>query len=249
MIGTGGVFGQPGPGHFTVNKFGRNPDVDTGTTPEDIWSGGGEYPFPSSPVSLEILSSAAADDDGDTGANTVEIEGLDANWELQTETVTMNGVAAVNLAKQYIRIFRAKVLTAGTDGENAGIITIRDQGAGTIRAIIDFNAALGGGAGQTLMAIYTIPAGKKGVIRRHWARLDRFPGTDAQMRIVIRPFGGAWLTKETWSISETNNHDVEYPNGAGIEVTEKTDIRMEVFVVGANDVVIDAGFDIEGEDA
>lgn len=249
-IGNASRPGDPGPGFFTVNKFGRNPDVDTTGVPEDVWSGGGLYPFQAAPVNLEILSGSALDDDGNTGANTVEVEGLDANWDIQTEIVTMDGVTPVNLVNQYIRAYRAKVITAGNLETNAGIITIRDQGGGgSDRAIIPFDAALGGGAGQTLMAIYPVPAGKKAIIRRHWSRLDKFPGTDAQMRIVVRPFGEAWQTKETWSVSENNNHDVTYPDKTGIEVPAKSDIRIETFVVGANDVVIDAGFDLELEDA
>ena len=51
-LGNGAIAGEQGPGFFSVNKFGRNPDIDTGSTPEDVWSGGGLYPFidPASPV-------------------------------------------------------------------------------------------------------------------------------------------------------------------------------------------------------
>ncbi len=45
-----------------VNKFGRNPDVDAGSTPEDVWNGGGTYAgFPTgSTEQFQVFSSSAS---------------------------------------------------------------------------------------------------------------------------------------------------------------------------------------------
>jgi hypothetical protein len=73
--------------------------------------------------------------------------------------------------------------------------------------------------------------------------------TTAQLRIATKPSGGAWNTKETFPISADKIHDITYPGRTGISVGPLTQVKIEVFDVGANDAVIDAGFDIEGEDA
>lgn len=49
-------------GATSINKFGKNSDIDTGSDPEDVWEGGGIYDFyPTTDQSMEILSSDAAD--------------------------------------------------------------------------------------------------------------------------------------------------------------------------------------------
>jgi hypothetical protein len=50
------------PGHRIINKFGYNPEVDTGTDPEDVFAGGGIYNFfPTVAQSVEVDSTDAAD--------------------------------------------------------------------------------------------------------------------------------------------------------------------------------------------
>lgn len=51
------------PGYKTGTKFGRNPDIDTGTTPEDVWNAGGVYTGFNATANenLEVLSSDADD--------------------------------------------------------------------------------------------------------------------------------------------------------------------------------------------
>ena len=44
-----------------------------------------------------------------TGARTVLIEGLDENYDIQSETVTMDGTTNVVTTNTYIRLFRMTV--------------------------------------------------------------------------------------------------------------------------------------------
>ena len=102
-----------------INKFGYNTAV--GSTYETITDLGTNV-LPTSAGVVSLVSADANDDDGDTGARTVEIQGLDANYVEQTETVTMNGTSAVSTTASFIRVFRMRVLTAGTSETNEGNI-------------------------------------------------------------------------------------------------------------------------------
>jgi hypothetical protein len=68
-------------GYSVVHKFGANFDIDNGSEPETVWTGGGLYPWSSlaTAQTLYVLSESSED----TG--TLEIQGLDENYNLQTE--------------------------------------------------------------------------------------------------------------------------------------------------------------------
>lgn len=141
------------PGHTRVTASGVNPDVDTGTIPEDIWFTGGLYPFPTTAATLEVLSDSANDAAAGTGMRTMQVIGLDVNHSEITETVTLNGTNVVALANSYLRLNRAQVVSAGSLRTNAGNVTIRETGAGQTRG------AMRAGYGIMRQAIYTVPAG------------------------------------------------------------------------------------------
>lgn len=136
-----------------ITALGNNPDVDTGSLPEDIWTGGGAYPWMTAATALEIVSSDANDAAAGTGARTVSISGLDINYVAVTQVVTLNGTTAVAIPSSLFRINSALIMSAGSGKVNAGTLTIRDSGAGTTRAIIPL------GYGITRQSIYTVPAG------------------------------------------------------------------------------------------
>lgn len=154
-------------GMFAVKKFGRNSAIGTGWT---IVAPGGIYQQPSGTVSMEFVSSDAGDARDDTGAHEITVEGLDANWELQTvatPTHATNGTTAVAISGTWRRIFRAYVSKGGAypaagAGSHIGTITIRVAGAGATYTTIPVVSSLP--VGQSLIGCYTIPTGYTGHI-------------------------------------------------------------------------------------
>jgi len=177
-------------GYSAVNKFGDNHDIDSGAE-EDLWSAGGSYTgWLTSATLVEAVSASADDASAGTGARTIQIWGLDASYAEQTEVITLNGTTAVDSSSTYIRVFRARVLTAGSGGTAAGAITIRVDGAGATVAEIPL------GYNQTEMAIYTVPAGKTAYIFGIFASGgDTLSRAFIDVELKVRESGGVFCTK------------------------------------------------------
>jgi hypothetical protein len=143
-------------GHRTLYKFGYNPDVNGDE--ETIWSQGGDFPYPTSAVTMFVSSTSANDANGGTGANSILIQGLDENYDEVEETVLLNGQTQVATQNSYLRIYRAFVTLCGTGGTSGGIIYVGSSGAtgGVPNTTIYANLHLGN---QTQIAAYTVPAG------------------------------------------------------------------------------------------
>jgi hypothetical protein len=222
-------------GHSLMLKFGRNPDIDQ--TEETVWEGGGTYTFDATAQSLEIVSSNANDSSGGSGARTITLLGLDSTYTSLTQVVTLNGTNAVAIAGRWLRVFRASVTTAGTGGVNAGTLTVRLSGGGATRLVI------GAGNGQTLMAVYTIPAGKTGYMVHYYASLNTAtPATAASMdaRLFTRPSTGVLnLKQQQASMAGLLMYDFGVP----FAITEKTDVYLNASTSSNNSDVC-GGFDI-----
>lgn len=151
-------------GQQIVNKFGRNPDVGTALVHVSI---GGFYQTPTTAQSLEVLSADANDNPAGAGGHKITIQGLDANFDIQSEEVTLNGTTPVALVNTYMRVFRGFISESGSYvttsvPSHTGQITLRNSGAGVTWFIIDTATGVttsGFGIGQTQIGTYTVPAG------------------------------------------------------------------------------------------
>ena len=203
-----------------VYKFGFNTAV--GTTEEGILSQGGVFLYPAAATTMTISSSAGADDVGSTGATSVQIYGLDANYLEQTETLAMDGQTEVVTA-EYIRVFRAIVRAAGSGETNAGTIHI---GEGTVTAGVPATSYLqiGIGDGQTLHTAYTIPANKTAYLTQLLMSTGGNANTVVTGRMCIREFGEIFTVKDhflftrTAPINPIHRIPIKVPAKADIEV-------------------------------
>jgi hypothetical protein len=89
-------------GHEVINIFGYNPDVDT--SEESVWPDGGTIPHPTTASVLKISSSSANDTSAGTGARTVAIFWVDADYNEVSESVILDGQTPVNTGYSYLYI-------------------------------------------------------------------------------------------------------------------------------------------------
>lgn len=213
------------PRFSSIHKYGFNPSI---TGERAIWDNGGAsylYNWQTADQPMEILSSSANDDGSPagTGARTVVVIGQNYAGTEQEETVTMNGVTPVNLKYSYSVVYRAYVDTCGSNLTNAGLITIRVQGAGATLAEIK------AGNGQSLMAVYRIPAGKTGYMVTMTAKCgDNATNAVGFARLWKRPYGGAWRVQEVTTVRTTGSTSIDWTFLSAPVMEELTEIQVSV---------------------
>ena len=165
--------------------FGHNPDVDTGTDPEDVWETGANMTLFADDFLVDIVSTSTADDFGSTGAITVQIFGMDSSYVRVNETLTMNGTGDVVSTQAFRVVYKAVVLTAGTGLTNAGVITIEDQ-SNVVMATIAIGAA------ESHNGIYAI-AHTEDAFLYSWGISTLTPVVDLEAELyVLNVDGGVW---------------------------------------------------------
>lgn len=222
-----------------INKFGEHASIGSGET-EDIWDYGAtaDLAWPTAAAATTIVSTDAADDGAPagTGAQTVQVQGLDDDYNLLTETATLNGTSAVTLTNQFLRVFRAKVTAAGSGATAAGTISVKHGST--------FLAQITIGNNQTLMACYSVPSGYTAYMLSYYATMNRNVVTGAaDLRILARPFGQVWQLKKIIGLAGTGTSGWNYRYPVAPSYAEKTDIRMNATAT-ANGTDISAGFDL-----
>lgn len=212
-------------GHTFVHKFGQNEDLDAGVA-EDIWANGGDYPFDilDAGISIEILSSDANDTSAGTGARQVTIEGLDASYAAQTETVSMNGLTAVAVTGTWTRIQRAYIATdqAGSGEVNAGNLTIRNAGGSS--ETVGYIAA---GKGQTLLGFYTVAAAMTGYMSQFTVGITGSNSARVDLEIIFREIGSSLpvrRVKEHVTVDGNGTTAYVHPYPVPLVVPAKTDV-------------------------
>jgi hypothetical protein len=226
------------PGVTPVFKFGRNLDIDTATTPEDIIDQGGEALFPNAASTLSIVSDSANDTNAGTGINTMIIVGLNSDYEQIQEEVTLAGLTPVITTNSYLRVFSLYATLSGSLQESDGIITATHN-EGLISQIPANEA-------QSLSAIYTVAADHTLMIFDIFtSMLKKSTASQFELHFEIKIFGSnSWRVQQP--ISTIADGASSFERGTQdlfFRVPEKTDIRLRVHEVSTNDIGVSAGID------
>lgn len=197
-------------GHSAVTIFGYNGDVDQ--TEESIWPDGGTVPHPTTASVLDIVSTSTDDDAAGTGARTVFIEGLNSNYNVVSETVTLDGTTAVETVNSYLYINQFYVATAGTGGVNAGEITAKLD-----TTLYDLIAV---GYNQRATAHYCVPAGYTAYLTEGAITAGQATGSTS-VTAFLKQHGPDGILRVV-AISTLNNGSVQYDFAYPIAITEKS---------------------------
>ena len=215
------------PYHKRVFKFGFNPDING--TEETIWDAGGIYVYPSSAVAMTATTTAgtASDDNGVL----VTIQGLDTDYNEVSEEVTLAGAGTATTTQTFLRVYRAFV--SGSQ-EPTGTINITNGGTTYARITV--------GENQTLMALWTVPAGYTAYINH----INIATGTTNANQYITASFLSREINKvfriqlkQTISRGGVADFVIEYP----LPFKEKTDLEVRAVSSGTNNLV-SADFEI-----
>lgn len=226
----------------SVVKFGANFAITAASTPVSLTTAviNTLYPYPTAAEVLEVLSDQAADDAVAVGAGmwTIDVLGLDADWNLQTKTVIMDGANPVTVEGTWRRVFRLEGMTAGALLHNLGNIIARPSGGGDTRCHMPATF------GQSMHCLFTIPDGYVGFFAQ--ARANSLPS-----QTTPAPHGHVALVTRD---NDAPNRPFRVRNTAGLPVQgraviprllqSKTDIELRVLEVDVNFAQISGSFDL-----
>lgn len=214
-----------------VHKFGAVPAMSTSVT-GTVWDKSDTlYPwsaFANSSIltanTTAVNGSPATDDNG----KSITIVGLDDNFEPLQETITISSGTATT-ENAFRRVFRAY-----TSADNINQFRV-STAAGT--EVLRVNIGLA----QTLMAIYTIPAGYKGYLVKGVASCQ-YNG-DATGNMHVRYGGvGAFRVGHSFEVAGVGGK-YEYDFSVPIELPEKTDIDVRC-TMRSNNSRLTTAFDL-----
>jgi len=194
--------------HKTLFKYGYNPLIIS--VNETVWDGGGIYAYPASALAMTVTSAGGATDEDVQ----VMVIGLDADWNEAQQEVTFNGSGTATTTQTFRRVFRAYV-----SGSQAPTGNITIANGGTTYAQITL------GENQTLMAVYTVPAGHTFYLTNGTAThgTGSSGGVYMTVRFMVRAFGGVFRTATKVDISES---EVIFPFTFPLVLPEKTDLEV-----------------------
>lgn len=188
-----------------------------------IWHGNSVYSYLSVASVLTLSSTSVNDTALGTGARTVQIRGLDANYARISEVVTLNGQTGVSTVNSYLRVYGVTSVTVGSTGNNEGTVY---AGTGAIVAGVPANkyVIVLPTDNNSFLGVYTTPAGCTAFVVQ--AAFSIGKGKDVEHSTWVRPFGGIMRKSRNGYlfenvVAQSFNNPLVLPEKCDVEVRGK----------------------------
>ena len=214
-------------GASQIHKFGATPSQSINTT-ATVWDKGDTlYPWSAfDTAGVLVVAQVGANDNG----KTLTVQGLDGDFNVVSEDFTLSSSGTVTGTQTFKRVYRGFLV----DGTNDGQINVSRGGTQVLRILA--------GAGQTLMAVYTVPAGYTGYL--YHGNCSAQSGADATGFMYVRynTVGTTFRVGHTFEVSGDGG-PYDYKFSFPQELAEKTDIDVRL-TTRSNNGRFTAAFDI-----
>jgi hypothetical protein len=211
---------------YLIDKSGATETLGTSpATMVTVWDDTGLYPWNTFTGSGAHIFVASATDDPKMRGVAITIEGLNSNYNLISEVVTMDASDTTTVQETTTNFYRVvKAIVTGTNTNsipNDYDITFKygSSGGTTVAKILATY-------GATQSCTYTIPAGYQGFI----LGVNGSSGQSDEITTMIwdRPLNGAWSQVKTFKfVSGTFEHNMRTP----LVFNEKTDIEIRAYAL------------------
>jgi hypothetical protein len=213
-------------GAFLIDKSGATESLgNSATTMSTVWEGTGLYPWNTFTGTGDKLYIKSVTNDPKVQGKSVTINGLDSNYDIIEEEVTLhasNTMIAVSSVNNFYRINRIYLSGNNTNSlpHDYDIEVRYGSASGTLLSL--FVAPWGRGQN----CIYTVPRGYEAFILKmngNSGKLDEITSS-----LWFHPYGGTWTLQKTFKfISGTFDHNFRTP----LRIPEKTDIEIRAFAL------------------
>jgi len=228
-----------------IHKFGKAPDFDINDGFVTVWDGSDDgdidqtiYQY-STTADIDTISSSSASD-----VQVVEIQGLDSNFLVNLQTATLAGQASTMLVTPLVRVFRMKNIDSSNINGHAYCYVNTTATAGVPDEPTFVRAIMQPDLNQTLMAVYTVPAGKTAYMSNFYFGVAGAIKTSAHvMHLIARPDGQVFQIKHASSVIADGTSHFQHFYDVPEVFQEKTDIEMQSDT-DTNVAAVAGGFDL-----
>ena len=225
-------------GHSQEHVHGYTPNL--GTSMEDVWDDGNTImTYLSSAETINVVSDSTSDTSGGTGVRTLQVRGLDNNYNPITETITMNGTTNVTTTTAFLRVLQLKSVTVGSTLHNVGKVTATATTTTTTPQDI-----MGATFNHSLNGHYTTPAGKYAIFANYEANVAK--GQDVILEVRV---GKGHEMMELIHVNRMYQStvfspvpDAIIPPKTDLTFRAKSDTANSAVATACNMIVIDEGF-------